>query len=140
SGERMEGDDLTWRLGATFEATDAINVYASTATGFVPQSARSQDPLAGGPFEPERSRQWELGAKSSLADGRITLNGAVYRIERSNVVQATGLDAGNDGVDDLAALGLVRSNGFELDLLADLTPRWVLNLAYGYNDARVVQG
>ncbi|MBW3550199.1 MAG: TonB-dependent receptor [Proteobacteria bacterium] len=140
SGQRMDGDDLTWRLGATFEATDAVNVYASTATGFVPQSARSQNPLAGGPFDPERSRQWELGAKSSLADGRVTLNGAVYRIERSNVVQATGLDAGNDGVDDLAALGLVRSNGFELDLLADLTPRWVLNLAYGYNDARVVQG
>ena len=139
-GTAVDGDDLTWRLGTTFEATDAVNLYASTATGFVPQSAGSQNPLAGGPFDPERSRQWELGAKSSLAGGRITLNGAVYRIERSNVVQGTGLDAGNDGVDDLAALGLVRSDGFELDLLADLTERWVLNLAYGYNDARVLEG
>lgn len=140
NGTRVDGDDLTWRVGATFEATDAVNLYASTATGFVPQSARNQNPLAGGPFQPERSRLWELGAKSSLDDGRITLNGAVYRIERSNVVQATGLDAGNDGVDDLAALGLVRSDGFELDLLADLTSRWVLNVAYGYNDARVLEG
>lgn len=140
TGERNDGDDVTWRLGATFEATDAVNLYATAATGFVPQGAGSQDPLAGGPFDPEQSRLWELGAKSSLADGRITLNGAVYRIERSNVVQATGLDVGNDGVDDLAALGLVRSDGFELDLLADLTRRWVLNLAYGYNDARVLEG
>lgn len=140
NGSRLEGDDLTWRLGATFEATDSVNMYASAATGFQPQSAGSQDPLAGGPFEPERSRQWELGAKSRLGEGRVTLNGAIYRIERSNVVQATGLDAGNDGVDDLAALGLVRSDGFELDLLADLTPQWVMNVAYGYNDARVVQG
>ena len=140
NGSRLDGDDLTWRVGTTFEATDAVNVYASAATGFLPQAAGSQDPLAGGPFEPERSRQWELGAKSRLADGRIALNGALYRIERSNVVQATGLDAGNDGVDDLAALGLVRSDGLEIDLLADLTTRWVLNVAYGYNDARVVQG
>lgn len=140
NGTRADGHDLTWRLGATFEATDAVNLYATTATGFVPQSAGDQDPLAGGPFDPERSRLWELGAKSSLADGRVGLNGAVYRIERSNVVQATGLDVGNDGVDDLAALGLVRSEGVEIDLLADLTRRWVLNLAYGYNDTRVLEG
>ncbi|HZX81342.1 MAG TPA: TonB-dependent receptor [Lysobacter sp.] len=140
NGGSLDGDDLTWRVGATFEATDAVNVYAGAATGFLPQAAGSQDPLAGGPFDPERSRQWELGAKSRFGDGRITLNGAIYRIERSNVVQATGRDTGNDGVDDLAALGLVRSEGVELDLLADLTPRWVLNVAYGYNDARVVQG
>ncbi|WP_202841857.1 TonB-dependent siderophore receptor [Luteimonas saliphila] len=140
AGTAIDGNDLTWRMGTTFEATDAVNLYASMATGFSPQSAGSQNPLAGGPFDPERSRQWELGAKSSLAGGRITLNAAVYRIERSNVVQGTGEDAGNDGVDDLAALGLVRSDGFELDLLADLTERWVLNLAYGYNDARVLEG
>lgn len=140
AGTAVEGDDLTWRLGTTFEATEAVNLYASTATGFSPQSAGSQDPLAGGPFDPERSRQWEVGAKSSLADGRITLNGAVYRIERSNVVQGTGLDTGEDGVDDLAALGLVRSEGFEFDLLADLSERWVLNVAYGYNDTRVLEG
>lgn len=140
AGTTVDGNDLTWRLGTTFELTDTVNLYASTATGFLPQSAGSQNPLAGGPFDPERSRQWEVGAKSSFAGGRITLNGAVYRIERSNVVQGTGLDAGNDGVDDLAALGLVRSDGFELDLLADLTQRWVLNVAYGYNDARVLEG
>lgn len=136
----VEGDDLTWRLGTTFELNDAVNLYASTATGFVPQAASSQNPLAGGPFDPQQSEQWELGAKTELADGRFGINAAVYRIERSNLLQSTGEDPGNDGVDDLEALGLVRSDGFELDLLADLSERWVLNLAYGYNDARVVRG
>jgi iron complex outermembrane receptor protein len=140
AGTSVDGDDMTWRVGSTFEATDAVNLYASVATGFVPQGAGSQTPLAGGPFDPERSRQWEVGAKTRLADGAVTLNSALYRIERSNVLQGTGLDAGNDGVDDLAALGLVRSQGIELDVLADLTERWVLNLAYGYNDARVLEG
>ncbi|MNN50001.1 catecholate siderophore receptor Fiu [compost metagenome] len=50
-------------------------------------------------------------------------------------MQATGEIV--DGVNQLAALGLVRSTGMELDLLADVTERWVLNLTYAYNDARV---
>jgi iron complex outermembrane receptor protein len=136
----VDGDDLTWRLGTTFELNDAVNLYASTATGFLPQAAANQNPLAGGPFDPQQSEQWELGAKTAFADGRVGINAAIYRIERSNLLQSTGEDPGNDGVDDLEALGLVRSDGVEIDLLADLTSRWVLNLAYGYNDARVIRG
>ncbi len=137
---RVEGEDFSWRLGTTFEATDSVNLYSSIASGFVPQSAGSQSPLAGGPFDPETSRQWEIGAKTTLVDGRVSLNGALYRIERSNILQSTGMDPGNDGVDDLIALGLVRSEGVEIDLLADLTERWVLSAVYAYNDARIIEG
>lgn len=136
----VEGNDTTWRLGATYELNEAVNLYASAATGFLPQAAANQNPLAGGPFDPQQSEQWEIGAKTSFADGRFGINTAIYRIERSNLLQSTGEDPGNDGVDDMEALGLVRSDGLEIDLLADLTDRWVLNLAYGYNDARVVRG
>ncbi|KAB8318356.1 TonB-dependent receptor [Tolypothrix campylonemoides VB511288] len=134
----VDGEDASWRLGATYEVAPGVNAYASVARGFLPQAAGSQSANVGGPFDAERSRQWEVGAKTVLAGGRISLNGAAYRIERTNILQATGVDAGGDGVDDVAPLGLVRSDGFEIDLLADLTPRWVLNVAYGYNDARVL--
>ncbi|HEL4296103.1 TonB-dependent receptor [Stenotrophomonas sp. GD03930] len=133
-GGSVEGNDLSWRLGSTFSVREGLNVYANVASGFVPQSAANQNPAAGGPFDAERSRQWEVGLKSLLAD-RVTLNMAAYRIDRSNIVQATGEVIG--GVNQLAALGLVRSTGMELDLLADITERWVLNLTYAYNDARV---
>ena len=33
----------------------------------------------------------------------------------------------------------MRSRGFELDVLGDLTDNWVMNLSYAYNDTRVVQ-
>ncbi len=133
-GSGVEGNDLSWRLGSTFSVREGLNVYANVASGFVPQSAANQNPAAGGPFDAERSRQWEVGLKSLLAD-RVTLNMAAYRIDRSNIVQSTGEVIG--GVNQLAALGLVRSTGMELDLLADITERWVLNLTYAYNDARV---
>lgn len=133
-GSRVDGNDLSWRLGSTVTVREGLNFYANVASGFVPQSAANQNPAAGGPFDAERSRQWEVGMKSLLAD-RVTLNMAAYRIDRSNIVQATGDVV--DGVNQLAALGLVRSTGMELDLLADVTERWVVNLTYAYNDARV---
>jgi iron complex outermembrane recepter protein len=135
-GSRIEGRDLSWRLGSTVTLREGINAYANVASGFLPQATSNQDPAAGGPFDAERSRQWEAGLKTALADGRVTLGTALYRIERSNIVQATGEIV--DGVNQLAPLGLVRSEGLEIDLLADLTPQWVLNIAYAYNDARVI--
>jgi len=134
AGTAVDGNDLSWRLGSTFSVADGVNLYANVASGFVPQAAANQNSAAGGPFDAERSRQWEVGMKS-LLDERITLNLAAYRIERSNIVQATGEVI--DGVSQLGTLGRVRSTGMEMDLLADLTERWVLNLTYAYNDARV---
>ncbi|PPU41922.1 TonB-dependent siderophore receptor [Xanthomonas arboricola] len=135
-GSRVTGNDLSWRVGSTFVLRDGINAYASYASGFLPQDAANQDSSVGGPFDPERSTQWEVGLKTALNDGGLTLNTALYRIERSNIVQANGSIV--DGVNQLSALGLVRSEGLEVDLLADLTERWVLNLTYAYNDARVL--
>ncbi|WP_223495509.1 TonB-dependent siderophore receptor [Stenotrophomonas indicatrix] len=134
AGSSVDGNDISWRLGSTFTVRDGLNLYANVASGFVPQSAANQNSAAGGPFDAERSRQWEVGMKSLLAE-RLSLNLAAYRIDRSNIVQATGEVI--NGVNQLAALGLVRSTGMELDLLADVTERWVLNLTYAYNDARV---
>lgn len=134
AGTTVDGNDISWRLGSTYSVREGINVYANIASGFMPQNAANQSAEAGGPFDAERSRQWEVGLKSLLAE-RVTLNLAAYRIDRSNIVQATGEII--DGVNQLAALGLVRSTGMELDLLADVTERWVLNLTYAYNDARV---
>ncbi|MDC7806088.1 TonB-dependent receptor [Luteimonas sp BLCC-B24] len=136
TGRTVDGHDLSWRLGSTYALAEGVNAYANVASGFLPQATASQDPAAGGPFDAERSRQWEAGLKTELADGRMSLGTALYRIERSNIVQATG--AVVDGVNQLAPLGLVRSDGLEIDLLADVTEHWVLNLAYAWNDARVI--
>lgn len=137
NSRHVSGHDLSWRIGSTHVLREGLNVYASIASGFVPQAVGSQNPAAGGPFDPEHSRQWELGMKSLLAGARLTLNTALYRIDRRNIVQSTGEVI--NGINQLAALGLVRSEGVEVDLLADVTENWVLNLAYAYNDARVLE-
>ncbi|NZA26814.1 TonB-dependent receptor [Luteimonas sp. SJ-92] len=135
-GATVDGHDISWRVGSTYALAEGVNAYANVASGFVPQSTGNQRAEVGGPFDPERGRQWEVGLKTALAGGRVTLNSALYRIERSNVLQATGEVV--DGVNQIAPLGLVRSEGLELDLLADVTSRWVVSAAYAYNDTRVI--
>lgn len=137
---KVSGNDTSWRLGTTYQLTDYARGYLVAATGFVPQAAASQIAEVGGPFEPETSRLYEAGIRFSLLNDAIRLNTALYQITRNNILQADPRgDVGGDGRDDLLALGEVRSRGFELDILGDLTDNWVMNLNYAYNDTRVTE-
>lgn len=139
-GSNVSGNDTSWRLGTTYQLTHYASGYLVAATGFVPQSASSQATEVGGPFDSETSRLYEAGVRFSLLDDSVRLNTAVYQITRKNILQADPRgDVGNDGRDDLLALGEVRSRGFELDVLGDLTDNWVMNLNYAYNDTLVMQ-
>lgn len=75
-----------------------------------------------------------------LLDDRVALNLAGYRIVRENILQPDPAgDPGNDGVEDLVPVGEVTSDGFEANLLGDITPHWAINVSYAYNDARVTE-
>jgi iron complex outermembrane receptor protein len=140
TGDSFSDDGISWRVGSSYELASGIRGYAVAATGFVPQSAGSQDPLAGGPFDPEQSRLFEAGLKMRLFDDRVALNLAGYRIVRENILQPDPAgDPGNDGVEDLIPVGEVTSDGFELNLLGDITPQWAINVSYAYNDVRVTE-
>jgi iron complex outermembrane receptor protein len=123
-------DDLGYsvRLGATYDLNDEYKPYASFSTGLTPQSASDQeDSIDGDLFDPEEAQQFELGVRSYLFNDRLNVNAAVYHIVRTNTI--TEDDDGNT-----SAIGEVRSQGFEADALMDITPRWVANINYTYND------
>lgn len=137
-GSTVEGDATTYRFGGVYRATDDISLFGQYATSFEPQGASAQTPLAGGPFDPTSGDLVEGGIKTALMGGRVQSSVSAYRIVRANILQADLRgDVGGDGVDDLVALGEVTSKGVEFDIAADVTPDWVVTLAYGYNDTRI---
>jgi iron complex outermembrane recepter protein len=140
NGQRFDDGGWSLRGGAVWHVTAELNGYVAVGEGFVPQALGSQNPLAGGPFDPETSELREVGLKSVIDDGRWRINGALYEIERTNVLQADPRgDVGNDGVNDQALIGRVRARGVEIDLIGDLSERWVINAAYAYNDTRILE-
>ncbi|WP_373489923.1 TonB-dependent siderophore receptor [Parasphingorhabdus sp.] len=138
NGTVFEDDQTTYRLGMVYRLTDEISAFGQYATSFEPQSASSQNPLAGGPFAPTSGDIIEGGIKTALMDGRIQSSLSAYQIRRTNILQTDPRgDVGNDGVDDLISLGEITSKGIEIDIAADVTPDWVVTVAYGYNDTRI---
>lgn len=135
---KLRDQKVTYRSGLVYRIADEVSLYGQYATSFQPQNSEDQDPLAGGPFVPTVGDIFEAGVKTDLMNGRIQSTLAAYRIRRSNLLQAHPLgDVADDGVDDKIALGEVISKGIEFDIAADITPDWVMTLAYGYNDTKV---
>lgn len=139
-GTVFEDSETTYRGGLVYRITDDISAFGQYATSFEPQSAGSQNPLAGGPFDPTSGDIFEAGVKTALFGGRIQSSLSAYQITRTNILQTDPRgDVGGDGVDDLLAIGEITSKGFEFDIAADITPDWVLTAAYGYNDTRITE-
>ncbi|MBO0170516.1 TonB-dependent receptor, partial [Vibrio parahaemolyticus] len=72
------------------------------------------------------------GMRTYWLDNALNVNVALYHIIKENILQT-------DPDDDTrsVAYGKVRSQGVEVDMLADLTANWSANLSYAYNDTRV---
>lgn len=141
-GTVFEDSETTYRGGLVYRLTEEISAFGQYATSFEPQSAGSQDPLAGGPFAPTSGDILEGGIKTALMGGRIQSSLSAYKIRRTNILQPVPDDEENpdtDGVQDLIALGEITSKGIEVDVAADITPDWVVTLAYGYNDTRITE-
>ena len=118
------------RIGATYKINDNWKPYTSISTGFVPQDAADQQKSADGSlFDPEESRQVEVGVRSYWFNNKLNVNLAAYHIIRENILQEDPNDSNL-----LVSFGKVRSQGVELDIMADITPRWVANVSYAYND------
>ncbi|QUX91276.1 TonB-dependent siderophore receptor [Marinomonas sp. A3A] len=121
------------RLGATYKINDNWKPYTSFSTGFVPQEAEKQaNSKTGEFFNPEESQQLEAGVRSYFFNNKLNINLAVYHIDRKNILQKD-----TDDTTKYISIGQIRSQGFEIDALADITPRWVANVSYAYNDVKV---
>ena len=120
------------RAGVLWQASPRLSTYY-----YYTENVGSSNGLdaSGSPIKPEKSRQNEVGVKSSWFDGRLNATGAAFNLTKYNIASA---DLANPGFN--IAVGEVRSTGFELDLQGALTPAW--NILANYTHARpyVVKG
>lgn len=119
------------RLGAVYGLDSDVNLYGNYSAGFEPVAAfYNNNPIYGGPFDPERSNMVEVGAKGEIFDGRLAVTAAAYQIVKSNVL----VWANNpNNPDEMEQRGRERSRGFELDVTGSLTPNLNLIAHYALN-------
>ncbi|MBH3370260.1 TonB-dependent siderophore receptor [Pseudomonas carnis] len=122
---------VTPRVGVIYDLTDTVAVYADAARSFKPNTGASRE---GGGFAPEKGKSYEMGIKWEALDRQLSVDAAIYQIEKKNVLTT-------DPVDNTfsVAAGQVRSRGFDLNVAGNLTPEWRVIGGYAYVDAEVTR-
>ena len=74
---RAKGDGATYRFNLSWKPATGVLLYGTVSRGFRPGGINRRGDF--GPYEPDYLVNYELGFKTTLADGVIRLNGAVYQ-------------------------------------------------------------
>ena len=134
----VEDDQASWDVSLLYTVSDTTNVYGRIANGFRGPSIQGRDLAFGGPPSTAKSEtitSAEVGFKSTLSDGRVRLNGAVfyYQVDDQQITAVGGADNSIQLINADKASAV----GFDLDFDALLTDNLLLQVAVGYNDTKI---
>jgi iron complex outermembrane receptor protein len=118
--------------GVVFQPDTRWSVFASYTTSFSPAMPEWVDEQGRSEFAPERGRQLETGARTTLLGGRADVSASVYRLRRTDVLNQLG-----GGVTSQSGEELV--DGVELESRARLAGGLEVMAGYAYTDARVTK-
>jgi iron complex outermembrane receptor protein len=130
--------------GASFSATtpmvslayklnERANVYAKYAEGFKSGGFQGEAPTAAEalvPFAPEKQKTYEVGAKTTSADGRLQMNAALFYndIQDMQISRFTG----TPGLSVIRNAGKAKTSGLEFEASYRPVDALRLQLGYGY--------
>ncbi len=111
--------------------------YVSYAEVYQPQADRQT--WNSEPLSPVEGKTYETGIKGELADGRLNLSLAAFRIDLENNPQEDPDQPGPPNNPFYISGGKVRSQGFELEGTGYLTPYWSLSAGYTYTSTEYLK-
>ena len=122
-----------------FQVNDDLMLWASYAEGFKSggffgRQANFNDIDV--TFEPEYVENIEIGFKSTLLDGRMTLNAAYFDNDYTDKQESVLVPRGPADVATIVRNAATEEiKGFEVDMSWQITQNWFLRANYGYLDA-----
>ena len=137
-----EWSEPTWRITGSYALTDDIFGYLTVSRGF--KSGGYNDQAGSGGFanfpvqsyDPEFATSYELGVKTTLADGRVRFNATYFNVnyedfQRSTVVSLPGTAFQETRTFNAAD---VDAQGLELEVMALLAEGLTLRANLGWLD------
>ena len=130
---RAKGDGFTFRMNATYKPNEDLLFYGTFSKGFRPGGINRRGDF--GPYQPDYLYNYEFGFKTTLADGLMRFNGAIYQ-QNWNSFQFSYL--GPNSFTIITNGPNARIRGFDLDASLFAGP-FTLNVAGAYTDAKIKQ-
>jgi iron complex outermembrane receptor protein len=146
-GVKAKGSRTSYKLSASFQPMPSLTTYVTASTGFRAPVVNGfagrrsvvdpNDLVIPAGADSDKIKNYEVGAKGTWFDGRLTSNLAVYVIDWSDIqVQANRV---SDSVQFATNIGAARSKGFEFELTASPVADLLLGLTGSFNDAHVTE-
>lgn len=141
-------ESTTGRAVVQYAFNEQMTSYFSYSQGFGPGAAGiASDPQLPAPVawkqDPEEVEMWELGFKSNLVDNRMRLNAAVFSGTWDKIQLAEAYRDPDTGVILPVPIptnaGQGKVDGLEVDISWLPSQAWMLNLNFGYVDARYTE-
>ncbi|MGH8796839.1 MAG: TonB-dependent receptor [Caldimonas sp.] len=120
------------RAGAIWQPTEMQSYYLSYGTSFNPSLEALTLTTGQQDLPPEKSRSYEAGAKWDLSKGDLSVNAAIFRIDKQNA--RTQVSTGVYQAD-----GDVRVDGLEIGTAGRIGRNLQIIAGYTYLDAKVVR-
>ncbi len=138
------------RFTIDYQLNDDVFLYGNIARGSKAGGFNAVDPddpdeapfLS---FDEEVVWQIEAGIKSTLADGRVRLNAALYHLDLTDQ-QLSQVVILNEGTDEQVQITVVQNvgesqvSGLELDAAWQITDNWFVSGAYALADTQINEG
>ncbi|GLO13321.1 ligand-gated channel [Pseudomonas putida] len=120
--------------GLTYDLNDQWTAYTSYAETFTPQAGFTD--TSGAQIDPATSKNYEIGLKGQLFDGRVNTSFAVYRIEQQDSAvydeEGTG-PVGSEATCCYFNAGEVVSKGFDAEVSGEVAKGLQLMAGYTYS-------
>jgi iron complex outermembrane receptor protein len=135
-------DNVGWKLGLDYKASDALMLYGYWARGFKSGGYTGRIGIAQdlGPYGPEKVDTFEIGFKSEFADKRVRLNVAAFQTDYRDMqlAQIYFLGTGASLVQGNTILNAAKSRirGFEAELTVAPAAGLQFNASLAYLDAK----
>ena len=100
TGDGGEWTKNLWKLGADFDVSDNSMMYATASTGYRAGGINFIAPNVPLTYDPETVTAYEIGIKSTLADGSVQLNVAAYLNQYRDMQAQSFISLGGAGVSE----------------------------------------
>lgn len=132
-------DSVTPRFTLNYDASEDVMVYGVIAKGNKPGYINTASSLPENIRYADEEESWnyEIGAKTTLMDGRVKLNGAVYYIDWTNQQLSDSVFVNGVPQSVVTNAGETEVKGVEIDTQWLATDHLVFSLGYAYADAEI---
>lgn len=135
TGIEGEWDKTLWKAGIEVDFNDNMLGYFTASTGYRAGGINITDPNIPQLFDPEEVTAFEVGLKSTLADGTVVLNLAAYSNQYRDMQAQSFVLQGGNALEFTENGGEVDASGLEAELRWMPDENWNISATLALMDA-----